>query len=259
MLARSSSAWPAHSAREAIVSPVGGQVFEQAQVLVQEPGQPHALPLALAADEVHAVVPVAGAHQWQSVPAETQPVLDRADAVFVESRGFRRTQGLIVVGLFVWAQFPAFDKGHLFVEHPRVARRLYVLAGRIRQPEIVVGRVGPHSLPAGRMPPVLDVTLAELALGTAQQMLAREPGDRIEQGHRVLQLIAEAVGAARLVVAAATPVAGRRGSGRRASRWRARRGRGRGSRCTRLRGPGSSAPILLPGPASRRPDPQSAG
>ena len=76
---------------------------------------------------------------------------------------------------------------------------------------------------------------------------------------RVLQLIAEAVGAAGLVVAAAAPVAGRRGSGRSASRWRARRARDRESPDTRRPGRGSSAPTPLPAPAGRRPGRRSAG
>ncbi len=39
------------------------QTGKQLQVLVQEPRQPHALALALVADQIHAVVPVAAAHQ----------------------------------------------------------------------------------------------------------------------------------------------------------------------------------------------------
>jgi hypothetical protein len=63
-------------ARKAIVPMANGQVLEQAQVLAQEPGQPNALPLALVADEVHPIVPVARSHERQPVPAKTQPVLD---------------------------------------------------------------------------------------------------------------------------------------------------------------------------------------
>ena len=55
---------------------------------------------------------------------------------------------------------------------------------------------------------MLHVPLAELAAGAAQQMLAGRPRRGVDQGRRVLELIAEAVRAARLVVSAAPPVPG---------------------------------------------------
>ncbi len=59
------------------------------------------------------------------------------------------------------------------------------------------------------MPPVLHVALDELAARAAQQVLAQERGLGVHQRHRVLQLVAESEGAARLVVAAARPQAAR--------------------------------------------------
>ena len=56
---------------------------------VQEEAQPDAFARALDADQVHAVVPVAGAHQRQAVRAELQAVLDGAHAVLVEAGRFR--------------------------------------------------------------------------------------------------------------------------------------------------------------------------
>ena len=61
------------------------------------------------------------------------------------------------------------------------------------------------------MPPVLDVALHELAAGAAKQLLAQQRGLGVDERHRVLQLVAEAEGAARLVVAAARPHAARQG------------------------------------------------
>jgi len=52
------------------------------------------------------------------------------------------------------------------------------------------------------MPPVLYVTLEELPPGTTDQLLAGEPRGRMDQRHGVLQLIAETVGAAGLIIAA---------------------------------------------------------
>ena len=61
------------------------------------------------------------------------------------------------------------------------------------------------------MPPVLHVALDELAARAAQQLLAHERRRGVHQRHRVLQLVAEAEGAARLVVAAARPQPAREG------------------------------------------------
>src|SRR5262249_25146186 len=59
----------------------------------------------------------------------------------------------------------------------------------------------PRAATSGLVPPVLDVALAELAARAAQQVLAHERGAREEERHDVLDLVAEAEGAAGLVVA----------------------------------------------------------
>ena len=84
-----------------------------------------------------------------------------------------------------------------------------VAAGRQRQPEVIVGAVRAHAAARGRMPPVLHVAFPELARRAEQQMLAQKARLGVDQRHRVLQLIAEAEGAARLVVSAARPEAAR--------------------------------------------------
>ena len=55
------------------------------------------------------------------------------------------------------------------------------------------------------MPPMLDVAFFELAGRAEQQVLAHQVGLGVDEGHDVLQLIAEAEGAAGLVEAAARP------------------------------------------------------
>src|SRR5205807_161948 len=67
------------------------------------------------------------------------------------------------------------------------------------EPEVVVGEVGSDAAARGRVPPVLDVALAELACGGAQQVPAEHAGVGVEQGHRILQLVAESEGAAGLI------------------------------------------------------------
>ena len=89
----------------------------------QEERQPDALALAVLADEVHAVVPVAAAHQRQAVLAEAQAVVDRADAVLVERADVVGDLRQVVVRFFVGPQRPRRQERHALVEHAGVARR----------------------------------------------------------------------------------------------------------------------------------------
>ena len=60
------------------------QLGKLRQHVVEEEGEPDAFAAAVFADQVHAVVPIAAAHQRQAVFAEFQAVLDGAHAMFVE-------------------------------------------------------------------------------------------------------------------------------------------------------------------------------
>ena len=62
-----------------------------------------------------------------------------------------------------------------------------------------------HAASDRRMPPVLHVPFAKLAGGGAQQVLAEQLRLGMHQGHRVLQLVAEAECAARLIKSGAGP------------------------------------------------------
>src|SRR5439155_23874736 len=55
------------------------------------------------------------------------------------------------------------------------------------------------------MPPVLDIAFHELSRGRAQDVVAREVGRGVHEGHDVLQLVAEAISAARLIKGGAAP------------------------------------------------------
>src|SRR5205807_284155 len=57
------------------------------------------------------------------------------------------------------------------------------------------------------MPPMLDVAFDELTARTERDLRPEKAWIRMHQSHRVLQLIAKAVSAARLVIAAACPKA----------------------------------------------------
>ena len=86
-----------------------------------------------------------------------------------------------------------------------VSGRIDVVRDGIGQPRAIVRNAGSHTLARMRQPPMLDIALDELARGGAQQMLAREQGLSRGERHAVLQLIAEAVGAAGLIKSGARP------------------------------------------------------
>ncbi len=69
----------------------------------------------------------------------------------------------------------------------------------VSEPRPVVGDPRAHALPGVRQPPVLDVALDELPRRRPQQVCTRHRRPHSDERHAVLQLIAEAVGAARLV------------------------------------------------------------
>jgi len=144
-------------------------------------------------------------YQRETVLAETQTVLDRPRAVLVEGRRFGRSLRQVIVGLLLRVQLATLQKVQRLVEYAGVAGGEHVVTGRIRQPQVVVGKLRAHAAPAWRMPPVLDVATQELPLGAAQNLLARERRDGVDQGHGVLELIAEPVCATGLVITATTP------------------------------------------------------
>ena len=177
----------------------------------QEERQPHALPFALLADEIHAVVPIAATHQRQAVTAESQPMLDRPHAMIVERGRLFRPGGQVVVGFLVRLDLAAFDERNPFVEHTRVADLLDVAAGGQWQPQEVIGDMSAHAASDRRMPPMLNVSFDKLMGGGSQQMLAHQMRLGMDQGHDVLQLIAEPERAARLVITATSPEAAGQG------------------------------------------------
>ena len=69
--------------------------------VVEEEGQPDAFALAVFADQIHAVVPVATADQRQSVLAKLQSVLDRPDTMLVERGRFLGAMGRVVIGFLL--------------------------------------------------------------------------------------------------------------------------------------------------------------
>ena len=189
------------------IAPAPGKLRKMFQHVIQEERKPHALALVLRADEIHPVVPVAAADERQPMHAESEPVFDRPHAVLVERAVFPRALRQIVVGFLVGIHRTAFEERRALIEHAGVAGRLHIPAGRVGQPEKIVGAMRAHAAATGRMPPVLHVAFAELAAGRPQQMFTRGPRRGVEQRGRVLELVAEPVRAARLVIATPAPIA----------------------------------------------------
>ena len=102
-----------------------------------------------------------------------------------------------------------FEKWNLLVPHRRVAGRRDVVQRGEDQPQPIVGELRTHALPARLVPPVLHVALDELPRRGAQQLLAQHlrPGE--DEREHVLQLIAEAERAARLIERRPSPHAAR--------------------------------------------------
>ena len=172
---------------------------------MQEPAEPDALALALGADPVHAVVPVARAEERERVDADREARIERARAVLEEGRlvvGDHRLEERLVLAL---PQRRAVEERDPFVEDPQIGGDAEVLRRGVGQPDAIVADPGPHALARVREPPVLHVARGELPRRRAQQVFSREIGPRERERHPVLQLIAEAIGAARLVEGGTRP------------------------------------------------------
>ena len=172
---------------------------------MNEEAEPRALSQPLRADQVHPVIPVTAAHQRQSVAAHRQALVDRANAMLEQRSFLGRDDRLSEGALLSRLERRRAEKRNPLVEHRRVARRRHVLRDHEREPQQIIGAARPQPAAARFMPPVLDVTLLKLPASGAEDMCACQVGSRRRQRHDVLELVAEAEGAARLVVAAACP------------------------------------------------------
>jgi hypothetical protein len=158
------------------VSPRASASGAKRQRRIEEPAEPDALALALFADAVHAVVPVAGAHQRQAV-RPTARLASSARAQCSNSVPFRRPSAGRSCHARPGAQRCPSRNGIGFVQHGRVAGRATYCA-TVGEPGPIVGDPRAHALAGMRQPPVLHVALDELPPRRAQQVLARQIGLR---------------------------------------------------------------------------------
>ncbi len=127
------------------VSALPGEPGELPEVGVEEPGEPDALALPLAADAVHSVVPVSGPHQRQAVRPDGEAAVERAGAVLEERPDLGGDLGHEEPLQFLGLQRLAAQERHAVVEHARVPRDLEVVRDGVGEPEQVVGHPGAHA------------------------------------------------------------------------------------------------------------------
>src|SRR5436190_119993 len=109
--------------------------------------------------------------------------------------------------LFVTCERRRLQERRALVQDGAVTGRTYVFRDDMRQPQQIVGATAAKPATERLVPPVLDVAFDELPCGGAKKVCACKFRPRERQRHDILQLIAEAECAARLVVAAACPEA----------------------------------------------------
>ncbi len=139
--------------------------------------------------------------------AELQTVFDRARAMFVKRAGFAGAIWQIVIRFFVRLDRAGFEEKKYF----RPARRLSPVVrrnGSSRTRATNSRRKNACAL-RGRSADAtkLHVALAELMRGGAEQLLAQQFRARVNQRHRILQLVAKTERAARLIKSRARPQA----------------------------------------------------
>ena len=159
----------------------------------QEPAEPDALAAPLRADAVHPVVPVAVAHQRETVRALGQRALERASAV-LEERTPRRADASYCAyrSCSSGASGSPVEERHRLVEDRRVAGGAATYSAVTNGSQSHVVRAArPHAATGRWVPPVQDVAFLELMRGRFEDVRARHVGRCVEQRQDVLELVAD--------------------------------------------------------------------
>ena len=189
---------------EGLVALQPRQRNEAAQHVEEEEAHPDAGSRALAAEHVDAVVPIAGAQQRQAVRADVaQRVFDGAAGMFVDVAALARGPRRHDLRVLVRRHERRLEIGRDLVEHAGVAGLADIAREHVGQPQMRIARPGALR-DAGRavgraMPPFQHVAFRELLAGVQHDLRPRKPGLEQDQRQHVLQLVAEADGAATLV------------------------------------------------------------
>src|ERR1700683_3625069 len=137
--------------------------------------------------------------------AHGQAAIQSAGTMFKYRRENLRNARLEVGFALTFGQKIAFYEGDLFFENSHVAGDLDEMNHRVGQPEKIVRHARAYAAPGRRMPPMLNVTFDELMSGCPQQLVACLGSFRHDEGHHVLQLIAESISAAQLIEGGGRP------------------------------------------------------
>src|ERR1051325_4653148 len=105
---------------------------------VEKPTEPNTLALASLADAIHTVVPVAAAHQRQTVFADSKTMIERERAVFVNRCLLFRDLRLRVVLLLIGREHGLFEEGNYLVKYGSIAGDVDVERSDKRQPQKIV-------------------------------------------------------------------------------------------------------------------------
>src|SRR6266576_5028450 len=89
---------------------------EFSEDVTKEESEPDAFALAVPPDEIHAVVPIAGSDQRQSMRAESETMQDCPHAVLINTRAFVGAARQIVIRVVLRIDRAAFEKVRGFVE-----------------------------------------------------------------------------------------------------------------------------------------------
>ena len=134
-----------------------------------------------------------------------EALVQRQRAMVEQTRLFvgNRRQEECVALTFI--QDGPLEEGDHLVKHRDVAGDLNVMGGDIGEPAAVVGDAGANTAPGLGQPPMLNVAFNELPRRGPEKMLAGDVRPRHAQRHDILQLVAEAIGAARLIEGGSGP------------------------------------------------------
>src|SRR5437867_9579116 len=108
--------------RKGRVSTGKRNLHEPEQRFIKKKSQPYTFALAGFSHQVHAVVPVAGTDQRQTVNAKLEAIQDGPNAVLIQCALFSGRAGRTVIGIFFRAYGAAFDEGDWLIEDTRIAR-----------------------------------------------------------------------------------------------------------------------------------------
>ncbi len=171
----------------------------------QKPSKPDTLAPTGRTDEVHAIVPVAAAHQGEPMGADAEARVQRPGAMRVNRFRLRRDAGLEVAVAGAGGYRFAHQVRHRLIEQRLIAAHCDVVcqvqyASHTRSSLMCAG-----ALAGFRHPPMLHIALHELPPGGPQQMRSCNRRGQHREGHAVMELVAKPIGAAGLVERRAGP------------------------------------------------------